>query len=90
MNLNANICKLYFLEHFSNRKLNANMQSIFLRTFKQSLFSMQTFDSSGASGDVQYGRYAALLSIKGNAEGKFKFKSKYTHGKKSNAHSQGI
>ena len=26
-------------------------------------------DSSGASGDVQYGRYAALLSFKGNAQG---------------------
>ena len=46
---------------------------------------MQTFASSGASGDVQYGRYAALLSFKGNAEGKFNFKSKCTHGIKGNA-----
>ena len=30
------------------------------------------FDSSGSSGDVQYGRYAALLSLKGNAvQGEF-------------------
>ena len=53
-----------------------------LVTFKQSESECNLY-SSGASGDVQYGRYAALLSFKGNAEGKFKFKSKYTHGKKA-------
>lgn len=42
-----------------------------LVTFKQSESECNLY-SSGASGDVQYGRYAALLSLKGNAaQGEF-------------------